>query len=78
MLQLGNAYLDGSDLRARSLRWAESLAQRAGEAVWVATLSGSRVIVHESVHEEFIARFDKATRQAVSSSCTDSACIPTP
>ena len=41
VLQLGNAYLDGSDLRARSLRWAESLAQRAGEAVWVATLSGS-------------------------------------
>src|ERR1700757_615613 len=45
VLQLGNAYLDGSELRARSLRWAESLAQRAGEAVGVATLSGSRVIV---------------------------------
>src|SRR5438132_1141326 len=45
VLQLGNAYLDGSELRARALRWAESLAQRAGEAVWVATLSGSRVIV---------------------------------
>jgi DNA-binding IclR family transcriptional regulator len=45
VLQLGNAYLDGSELRARSLRWAESLAQRAGEAVWVATLSTPRVIV---------------------------------
>src|SRR5258707_3271711 len=45
VLQLGNAYLDGSELRARSLLWAEALAQRAGEAVWVATLSGSRVIV---------------------------------
>jgi DNA-binding IclR family transcriptional regulator len=45
VLQLGNAYLDGSELRARSMRWAESLAQRAAEAVWVATLSGSRVIV---------------------------------
>src|SRR5947209_12962446 len=45
VLLLGNAYLDGSELRARSLLWAESLAQRAGEAVWVATLSGSRVIV---------------------------------
>ena len=45
VLQLGNAYLDGSELRARSLLWAESLAQRANEAVWVATLSGSRVIV---------------------------------
>jgi DNA-binding IclR family transcriptional regulator len=50
VLQLGNAYLDGSELRARSLRWAGSLAQRAGEAVWVATLSGSRVIV---LHHEF-------------------------
>jgi DNA-binding IclR family transcriptional regulator len=45
VLQLGNAYLDGSELRARSLLWAESLAQRANEAVWVATLSGARVIV---------------------------------
>jgi DNA-binding IclR family transcriptional regulator len=45
VLQLGNAFLDGSELRARSLLWAETLAQRAGEAVWVATLSGSRVIV---------------------------------
>src|ERR1700752_2452995 len=50
VLQLGNAYLDGSELRARSLRWAESLAQRAGEAGWGATLSGSRVIV---VHHVF-------------------------
>ncbi len=45
VLQLGNAFLDGSELRARSLLWAEALAQRANEAVWVATLSGSRVIV---------------------------------
>ncbi len=45
VLQLGNAYLDGSELRARSLLWSEALAQRANEAVWVATMSGSRVIV---------------------------------
>ncbi|HEY6279557.1 MAG TPA: IclR family transcriptional regulator [Streptosporangiaceae bacterium] len=45
VLLLGNAYLDGSELRSRSLLWAESLAQRASEAVWVASLSGSRVIV---------------------------------
>jgi DNA-binding IclR family transcriptional regulator len=45
VLLLGNAYLDGSELRARSLLWAESLAQRANEAVWVASLSGSRVMV---------------------------------
>ena len=45
VLQLGNAYLDGSELRARSLRWADSLARRTQEAVGVATLSGPRVIV---------------------------------
>src|ERR1700678_3680514 len=45
VLQLGNAFLDGSELRARSLLWAEALAQRANEAVWVATLSGTRAIV---------------------------------
>jgi DNA-binding IclR family transcriptional regulator len=45
VLQLSNAYLDGSELRARSLPWAEALAKRSGEAVWVATLSGTRVIV---------------------------------
>ena len=45
VLQLSNAYLDGSDLRARSLHWAQHLAIRANEAVWVATLSGTRVIV---------------------------------
>ena len=45
VVSLGNAFLDGSEVRARSLLWAESLAQRAGEAVWVAILSGARVIV---------------------------------
>jgi DNA-binding IclR family transcriptional regulator len=45
VVSLGNAFLGGSELRARSLRWTEALAQRAAEAVWVATLSGSRVIV---------------------------------
>ena len=33
VLQLGNAFLDGSELRARSLLWAESLAQRASKAL---------------------------------------------
>ena len=37
VLQLGNAYLDGSELRARSLLWAEALAQRA------AMMTGDRV-----------------------------------
>src|SRR5260370_40694280 len=50
VLQLGNAYLDGSELRARSLRRAESLALRAGATVWVATLSGSVGLV---LHHRF-------------------------
>lgn len=45
VLQLGNAYLDGSALRAESLHWAQDLATRANEAVWVATLADTRVIV---------------------------------
>src|SRR6202021_2064980 len=45
VLQLGNAYLDGSELRARSLLWAEALAQRANEAGWGPALSGPQVIV---------------------------------
>jgi DNA-binding IclR family transcriptional regulator len=45
VVSLGNSFLGGSELRARSLRWTDALAQRAGEAVWVATLSGFRVIV---------------------------------
>src|SRR6202034_3517919 len=45
VVSLGNSFLGGSELRARSLRWTDALAQRAGEAVWVAALSGFRVIV---------------------------------
>src|SRR3977135_3809897 len=43
VLQLGNAYLDGSDLRARSLRWAEGLAQQAREAGWGGRAGGRPV-----------------------------------
>jgi len=45
VLQLGNAYLDGSELRARSATWADRLARQTGEAVWVGVLSGYRVVV---------------------------------
>jgi DNA-binding IclR family transcriptional regulator len=45
LVSLGNSFLGGSELRARSLRWTEELARKAGEAVWVAALSGPRVIV---------------------------------
>src|ERR1700745_2544238 len=42
VLSLGNAYLDGSELRARSLLWAESLGPRAQEAGWGGRLAGLR------------------------------------
>ena len=50
VLQLGNAYLDGSQLRARSATWADLLARQTGEAVWVGVLSGHTVVV---VHHAF-------------------------
>jgi DNA-binding IclR family transcriptional regulator len=50
VLQLGNAYLDGSQLRARSSSWADLLARQTGEAVWVGVLSGRNVVV---VHHAF-------------------------
>src|SRR2546430_13898161 len=40
LLQLGNAFLDNHQLRARSLMWAESLATRSREAVQVGVLNG--------------------------------------
>src|SRR3989440_2931987 len=50
VLQLGNAYLDGSELRARSAAWADPLARQTGESVWVGVLSGHNVVV---VHHAF-------------------------
>jgi DNA-binding IclR family transcriptional regulator len=50
LLELGNAYLETHELRARAVVWADSLATRAGEAVWVGVLSGDHVIV---VHHAF-------------------------
>src|SRR6266508_1531656 len=50
LLQLGNAFLDNHELRARSLLWAESLASRAREAVLVGVLYGPNVLV---VHHVF-------------------------
>jgi DNA-binding IclR family transcriptional regulator len=50
VLQLGNAYLDGSELRARSASWADMLARQSSEAVWVGVLSGRSVVV---VHHAF-------------------------
>lgn len=50
LLQLGNAFLDNHELRARSLLWAESLAGRVVEAVRVGVLNGERVLI---VHHVF-------------------------
>jgi DNA-binding IclR family transcriptional regulator len=50
LLQLGNAYLDTQELRTRSVTWADSLATRTGEAVWVAVLNVDHVLV---VHHAF-------------------------
>jgi DNA-binding IclR family transcriptional regulator len=53
VLQLGNAYLDGSELRARSASWADRLARQTGEAVWVGVLSGhSVVVVHHALRPD--------------------------
>jgi DNA-binding IclR family transcriptional regulator len=50
LVSLGNAYLDTQELRTRSLTWADQLATRAGEAVWVGVLTGDHVLV---VHHAF-------------------------
>src|SRR5262245_51459273 len=50
LLEFGNAYLETHELRSRSVVWADSLATRANEAVWVGVLSGDHVIV---VHHAF-------------------------
>jgi DNA-binding IclR family transcriptional regulator len=53
VLQLGNAYMDGSELRARSASWADMLARQTGEAVWVGVLSGHNVVVvHHSLRPD--------------------------
>ncbi|MDQ1723004.1 MAG: hypothetical protein QOG52_32 [Frankiaceae bacterium] len=50
VLQLGNAYLAGSELRTRSMLRAAALARQVNEAVWVGVLTESDVMV---VHHEF-------------------------
>jgi DNA-binding IclR family transcriptional regulator len=50
LLELGNAFLETHELRTRSVVWADTLATRVNEAVWVAVLSGDHVLV---VHHAF-------------------------
>ena len=44
VLQLGNAYLAGSELRARSMLRAGALALQVNEAVWVSVLVDEAVM----------------------------------
>jgi DNA-binding IclR family transcriptional regulator len=50
MLHMGSSYLDGNELRARALKWADGLATRSGESVRIGTLHHSQVLV---VHHVF-------------------------
>jgi DNA-binding IclR family transcriptional regulator len=50
LLQLGNAFLDRHELRARSLLWADSLATRTSEAVRVGVPNGRNTLI---VHHVF-------------------------
>ncbi len=50
LLQLGNAFLDSHELRARSLLWADALASRTRESVRVGVLDGPNVLI---VHHVF-------------------------
>lgn len=50
LVSLGNAYLDGHELRTRSMSWADALATRVNEAVWIGVLTGDHVLV---IHHVF-------------------------
>jgi DNA-binding IclR family transcriptional regulator len=50
LVHLGNAYLNGHELRTRSVVWADTLATRVNEAVWVGVPTGDHVLV---VHHVF-------------------------
>ncbi|WP_432828528.1 IclR family transcriptional regulator [Dactylosporangium sp. CA-092794] len=45
LLHLGSSYLDVNELRARSTNWADALAGRSGESVWIGTLHEGQVLV---------------------------------
>lgn len=50
LLHLGSSYLDVNELRSRSTNWADALAGRSGESVWIGTLHEGRVLV---IHHVF-------------------------
>lgn len=50
LLHLGSSYLDLNELRARSLNWADALAGRSRESVWIGALHEGQVLV---IHHVF-------------------------
>jgi DNA-binding IclR family transcriptional regulator len=50
LLHLGTSYLDVNELRSRAINWADALAARSGEAVWIGTLLDGKVLI---VHHVF-------------------------
>jgi DNA-binding IclR family transcriptional regulator len=50
LLHMGSSYLDGNELRARALNWADALAARSDESVRIGTLHDTKVLV---VHHVF-------------------------
>lgn len=50
LLHLGTSYLDVNELRSRAINWADALAARSGEAVWIGTLLEGKVLI---VHHVF-------------------------
>ncbi|MEU5726667.1 IclR family transcriptional regulator [Micromonospora sp. NPDC047738] len=50
LLHLGTSYLDVNELRSRSTNWADALAGRSGESVWIGTMHEGEVLV---IHHVF-------------------------
>jgi DNA-binding IclR family transcriptional regulator len=50
LLHLGSSYLDVNELRSQALNWADALAGRSGESVWIGTLHEDQVLV---IHHVF-------------------------
>jgi DNA-binding IclR family transcriptional regulator len=50
LLHLGSSYLDVNELRAHALNWADALAGRSSESVWIGMLHDENVLV---IHHVF-------------------------
>jgi DNA-binding IclR family transcriptional regulator len=50
LLHMGSSYLDGNELRARALNWADALATQSDESVQIGMLHENRVLI---VHHVF-------------------------